>query len=73
MLPAVLCGCETWSVTLREEHKLKVLKLSISVHCDWIIHSQNQRTQLIQQYNSLFVATCFGETPPSLADLYNSI
>jgi hypothetical protein len=24
ILPAVLCGCETWSVTLREEHRLRV-------------------------------------------------
>jgi hypothetical protein len=22
----VLCGCETWSLTLKEEHKLRVLK-----------------------------------------------
>jgi hypothetical protein len=25
ILPVVLYGCETWSPTLREEHKLKVL------------------------------------------------
>jgi hypothetical protein len=24
ILPAVLYGCETWSLTLREEHKLQV-------------------------------------------------
>jgi len=24
-LPVVLCGCETWSVVLREEHRLRVL------------------------------------------------
>jgi hypothetical protein len=24
ILPVVLCGCETWSVTLREEHRLRV-------------------------------------------------
>jgi hypothetical protein len=24
ILPAVLCGCETWSLTLREEHRLRV-------------------------------------------------
>jgi hypothetical protein len=24
ILPLVLCGCETWSVTLREEHGLRV-------------------------------------------------
>ena len=23
---AVLCGCETWSITLREEHKLRILE-----------------------------------------------
>jgi hypothetical protein len=26
MLPVVLYGCETWSLTLREEHKLRVLE-----------------------------------------------
>jgi hypothetical protein len=25
-LPVVLCGCETWSLTLREEHRLKVFE-----------------------------------------------
>ena len=24
-MPVVLCGCETWSLTLREERKLRVL------------------------------------------------
>jgi len=24
ILPVVLCGCETWSVTLREEHRLRL-------------------------------------------------
>jgi hypothetical protein len=44
MLPAVLYGCGTWHLALREEHKLKALMLFISMHCDWNIHSQNQRT-----------------------------
>ena len=26
ILPAVLCGCETWSLTLREERSLRVLR-----------------------------------------------
>jgi len=26
ILPVVLCGCETWSLTLREERKLRVFK-----------------------------------------------
>jgi hypothetical protein len=26
ILPVVLYGCETWSLTLREEHKLKVFE-----------------------------------------------
>jgi hypothetical protein len=26
ILPIVLYGCETWSVTVREEHRLRVLK-----------------------------------------------
>jgi hypothetical protein len=25
ILPVVLCGCENWSLTLREEHRLRVL------------------------------------------------
>ena len=26
ILPAVLYGCETWSLTLREEHRLRVFE-----------------------------------------------
>jgi hypothetical protein len=26
LLPVVLCGCETWSLTLREEHRLRVFE-----------------------------------------------
>jgi len=26
ILPIVLCGCETWSLTLREEHRLRVFE-----------------------------------------------
>ena len=26
ILPVVLYGCETWSLTLREEHRLRVLE-----------------------------------------------
>jgi len=26
ILPAVLCGCETWWLTLREEHRLRVFE-----------------------------------------------
>jgi hypothetical protein len=26
ILPVVLYGCETWSVTLREEHRMRVLE-----------------------------------------------
>jgi hypothetical protein len=26
ILPVVLCGCETWSLTVREEHKLRVFE-----------------------------------------------
>jgi hypothetical protein len=26
MLPVVLYGCETWSVTLREEHRLRLFE-----------------------------------------------
>jgi hypothetical protein len=26
ILPVVLCGCETWSLTLRKEHRLRVFE-----------------------------------------------
>jgi hypothetical protein len=26
MLTVVLCGCETWSLTLREEHRLRMFE-----------------------------------------------
>jgi len=26
IIPAILCGCETWSITLREEHRLRILE-----------------------------------------------
>jgi hypothetical protein len=26
IVPVVLCGCETWSVTLREGHRLRVFE-----------------------------------------------
>jgi hypothetical protein len=26
ILPLVLCGCESWSVTLRDEHRLRALE-----------------------------------------------
>ena len=26
IFPVVLCGCETWSVTMREEHRLRVFE-----------------------------------------------
>jgi hypothetical protein len=29
ILPVVLCGCETWSLTLREEHRLRVFENSV--------------------------------------------
>ena len=29
ILPVVLCGCETWSLTLREERRLRVLEDSV--------------------------------------------
>jgi hypothetical protein len=29
VLPVVLCGCETWSLVLREEHRLKVFEKSV--------------------------------------------
>jgi hypothetical protein len=29
MLPVVFYGCETWSLTLREEHRLRVLEIRV--------------------------------------------
>jgi hypothetical protein len=29
ILPVVLYGCETWSLTLREEHRLKVFEIEV--------------------------------------------
>ena len=29
ILPFVLCGCETWSLTLREEHRLRVFESEV--------------------------------------------
>jgi hypothetical protein len=29
ILPVVLYGCETWSLTLREEHRLRVFENSV--------------------------------------------
>jgi hypothetical protein len=29
IVPVVLCGCETWSLTLREEHSLRVSENSV--------------------------------------------
>jgi hypothetical protein len=27
ILPVVPCGCETWSLTVREEHRVRVLRI----------------------------------------------
>jgi hypothetical protein len=29
ILPVVLYGCETWSLTVREEHKLRVIEIRV--------------------------------------------
>ena len=39
ILPVVLYGCETWSLTLREERKLSVFE---NGHVDWIGLSQDR-------------------------------
>jgi hypothetical protein len=36
-LPAVLCGCETWSVTLREEQRLRLFEIRV---LRWILGSK---------------------------------
>jgi hypothetical protein len=35
ILPVVLYGCETWSLTLREEHKLRVFEENIWTKEEW--------------------------------------
>jgi hypothetical protein len=38
VMPVVLCGCETWSVILREEHRLRLFQnrvLKMIVGCKW--------------------------------------
>jgi len=34
-LPVALYGCETWSVTLREEHRLRVFENRVLRIVDW--------------------------------------
>jgi len=29
ILPVVLCGCKTWSLTLREKHRLRVFESKV--------------------------------------------
>jgi len=29
ILPVLLCGCETWSLTLRDEHRLRVFEYMV--------------------------------------------
>jgi len=33
--PVVLCRCETWSLTLREEHMLRVFKNRVTIFGPW--------------------------------------
>ena len=35
ILPAVLYGCETWSLTLREEHRLRVFENRVLRRIFW--------------------------------------
>jgi len=34
-VPAVLYGCETWSLTLREEHRLRVFENGVLREISW--------------------------------------
>jgi hypothetical protein len=43
ILPAVLYGCETWSLTLRKEHIIKAAVSEVGCeHVDWIIAAQKK-------------------------------
>jgi hypothetical protein len=35
ILPVVLCGCETWSLTLGEEHRLRVFEFRVLRKLFW--------------------------------------
>ena len=35
ILPVVLYGCETWSLTLREEHRLRVFENGVLREISW--------------------------------------
>jgi hypothetical protein len=47
-LPVVLCGCETWSVKLREKHRLRVLE-------NWVLRgiSRPKRDEVIGEGRNL--------------------
>jgi hypothetical protein len=38
ILPVVLYGCETWSVTLRQEHRLRVFENRVLRRMRWTGH-----------------------------------
>jgi hypothetical protein len=38
ILPVVLYGCETWSLTLREEHRLRVFENRVLRRMRWAGH-----------------------------------
>jgi hypothetical protein len=44
ILPVVLYGCETWSLTLREEHRLRVFENRNEVTGEWRkLHNEELR------------------------------
>ena len=60
ILPVVLCGCETWSLTLREEHRLgvfenRVLRRIFVPKCDEVTREQRKlhNEELNDLYSSL--------------------
>jgi hypothetical protein len=74
ILPVVLYGCETWSLILREEHRLRVLENSVlrsifgpkgdEVTGEWRrlhsgeLHNLNSSPDIIRQENEVGRACC---------------
>ena len=59
IFPVILCGCETWYLTFREEHRLsvfenRVLRKTLGLKRDWVTREWRrlQNQELCDQYSS---------------------
>jgi hypothetical protein len=55
VLPLVLYGCENWSLTLREEHRLRVFENKV---LRWI--SGPKRDEVIGEWRKFCLCFCMG-------------